>query len=706
MQSSTRGQSVSVGALLLVAVVTLAAAMYGAIYLSQIGSGAESPVADMSAEATTTDLEVVHEAGDSLDESTLRVRVRVDGTPWTNVTWESGAVSGPEAVDDERFEPGEAWTWDDGNFTEGSTVEVYLSEETTGAVVYHGTLVARNETVAVGGGGGGGGGGAPDTVAPTIADVRAYGTGGPSDTTIADGETIVVEATVTDADSGVATVSADADAFGGGTVTLSDGDGDDIYVGTTNADGDAATSDGVHDIPVTATDDAGNVATATSNDLDLDTTRPVVESVSVEATPVSDYNVSRERTVTVTFSETMDGGADPAVEILGLTGSPYAVSGDYLASDPTTWEGTVTLDDDDEERTATVDISGGRDLAGNPAVPDDDTTFEVDTDTTPSLTGVRVDDDTKNNDGRFVVAYDVRNPENFDHIEVTFDNQAGGKDWADDVNTSNDPRGTVSYEEGGVEGDEYQIVLRVYNDSGDVVDIVAVDEVADGSNPATNDDLSEPDGPEFSGVFVDDLSAYQADYDLMYNVTNRSKFREVRIKVVNEDHDWASETYTSPDPRNNVEKYRTSDKGGTFGDAHRFVYQVIDDDGIVVDEIVVTDDADGTDPSGNDDLTLPRSPTFTGVSVTDKSTQGKGVRYTVDYSTTGGSQFGSVEAQFTNLGNRQDSGYVESTAESGQIRFDGPGYGHDFVITVRLLDDDGILVDERVIEDTADNRDP
>ena len=701
VQSSTRGQSESVGALLLVAVVALAAATYGAIYLNQIGDGADAPMADMSAEATTTELELVHEAGDSFEESALRVRVRVDGTEWTNVTWESGTVDGTEAVDDDLFEPGETWVWDDGNFTEGSTLRVYLSEQETGTVLYRGTLTARNETVA----GADAGDDEPDTVAPTLENVVAYGADGPSDTLIADGETITVEAEATDTDSGVASVTADATAFGGGTVTLTDDDGDGVYTGTTNADGDAADGDGTYDIPVDATDEAGNVATESSNDLELETSRPTVESVSVEPTPVSDYNVSEERTVTVTFSETMDDDTDPSVRILGLTGSPYVVSGGYLASDPTTWEGTVTLDDDDEERTATVDISGGSDLAGNPTVPDNDTTFEVDTDTTPSLTGVRVDDNTKDSTGRFVVSYDVRNPENFNYIEVTFDNQAGN-DWADDVKTSTDPRGTVSYEEGGVEGDEYQIVLRVYNDSGDVVDIMAIDEVADGSNPSTNDDLSEPDGPEFSGIIVDDLSAYQADYELMYNVTNRSKFREVRIEVVNEDNDWASETYTSPDPRNGIDDYRTSDKGGTFGDAHRFVFQVIDDDGIVVDEIVVTDDAEGTDPSGNDDLTLPGSPTFTDVSVTDRSNQGKGVRYSVDYSTTGGSQFGSAAAQFANLDSRQDSGYVESTAVDGTINFDGPGYENDFVITVRLLDDDGILVDERVIEDTADNRDP
>lgn len=136
VQSTTRGQSETVGAILLVAVVTLSVATFGTFYLGDIGEGSEAPSVDASAEVTTDEVVIYHEAGEAVEESALRVTLRVDGTEWTNVTWASGTVTG---TDDGRFAEGESWTWDDGTFAEGDRVEVFLADSSTETLLFRGT---------------------------------------------------------------------------------------------------------------------------------------------------------------------------------------------------------------------------------------------------------------------------------------------------------------------------------------------------------------------------------------------------------------------------------------------------------------------------------------------------------------------------------------------------------------------------------------
>jgi hypothetical protein len=169
------------------------------------------------------------------------------------------------------------------------------------------------------------------------------------------------------------------------------------------------------------------------------------------------------------------------------------------------------------------------------------------------------------------------------------------------------------------------------------------------------------------------------------------------------DSGGADATYTSSDARNGITAYRDSNNGGTFGDAYRITVQAIDTDGIVTDERVVTDDADGTDPGGNADLSNASTPVLQSSSVTDKSNNGKGARFTVEYTTSDGPEFGSVEVQFRNLDSQQATTSPDSGSASGSLDHEpGYGYGDDYIITVRILDRHGALVDERVISETAD----
>jgi hypothetical protein len=112
---------------------------------------------------------------------------------------------------------------------------------------------------------------------------------------------------------------------------------------------------------------------------DIDTQNPTV----VSATAVPDPAKAGTVTVTVVFSEAMDTAVSPTVTVTGLTSSPYTVTKTSYVGD--TWIGTFTLLDQDEEKTATISVSGAQDLAANvmtaaPAAG----TFDVDT-VTPTV---------------------------------------------------------------------------------------------------------------------------------------------------------------------------------------------------------------------------------------------------------------------------------------------------------------------------------
>jgi hypothetical protein len=72
----------------------------------------------------------------------------------------------------------------------------------------------------------------------------------------------------------------------------------------------------------------------------------------------------------------MNTDVAPTVRVLGLENSPYTVSGDY--NDLNTWIGTVNIDYNREQNTATINVADANDLAGNLMVSVDANTFYVD----------------------------------------------------------------------------------------------------------------------------------------------------------------------------------------------------------------------------------------------------------------------------------------------------------------------------------------
>jgi len=118
-----------------------------------------------------------------------------------------------------------------------------------------------------------------DTQAPSLTNVEVTEEG--DDDTVSDGDTVKVGANVTDAQSGVGSVSVDAAVLGGSAdLTLTDGDNDDVYDATFTVN-NPQTGEGEVSLTVTAADNFGQSRTA-SDAVTLDTSAVDASSISVD----------------------------------------------------------------------------------------------------------------------------------------------------------------------------------------------------------------------------------------------------------------------------------------------------------------------------------------------------------------------------------------------------------------------------------------
>lgn len=473
---------------------------------------------------------------------------------------------------------------------------------------------------------------------------------------------------------------------------------------------DASTLDDGTGVTPTAylEDDVGNTGGGVTNGTyEKDTDTPQVTQVLVEDAPIDDEDVreSGGQKITILFDDEMDQSIDPTVTITGLARS-YTASPDPTGGfqNATGWTGIVDLRDDDEEATGTVEITGAEDTAGNRMSRDTSTTFEVDTLTGPSIAGTQLADDSANSNAEYELFYDIEDTASFDRVEVIFDNR--NNDWGDQTVSNTAERGSVTFSQGGQEGSTFDVTVNAIDVNGDVVDTVTITDVADG-NSQSQGDLTEGDSPEFTGTVVDDIGGDEANYEVSYNVTNRSSFGSVRVTYENLDSGGADATYTSSDPRNNIDDYAESSYGGTSGDEYRITIELLDDDGVVVDERVVTDVADGDDPSGNADLSRTTSPTLTSTSVKDKTKNNNG-DYQAQYKVSDpDGEFQRVEVVFRNTDNAWATETKSITKTNGNVKYSTGGVeGDTYEIAFRVVDSDGIVVDETVITDVADGKDP
>lgn len=180
---------------------------------------------------------------------------------------------------------------------------------------------------------------------------------------------------------------------------------------------------------------------------------PEFDRIEIEVENVDKGNIGQETYVeqstegTVTYPP--GGGSDGGVggDTYEFRFRVYDQSGEVTALSTET---TTTADGDDP--------------------PGDDLGSEDD----PELVGFTVTNDEQHTNNRFTVDYEVDRLEEFEEVQVEFDNTE--RDWADGTKSSGDaPTGTVVYpaegqRQGGVNGNAYDVTVEVYNQSGIPVD--------------------------------------------------------------------------------------------------------------------------------------------------------------------------------------------------------------------------------------------
>ena len=321
----------------------------------------------------------------------------------------------------------------------------------------------------------------------------------------------------------------------------------------------------------------------------------------------------------------------------------------------------------------------------------------------PKFAGTAVHDLSAAED-RFRVDYNVTDRTQFQEVRVQFENQNSGNVV---TRTNTAPRGSVEYRLGYDGNIEYDITLQLVNDSGIVIEEREVADTANGENPAGNDDLAKQDSPALTKRAVidrTDTNQNSVQFDAQYRTENWTSSSEVEVIFENVDQPVASGINSSTEANGSV---RYTQSYGA-GNEYEIRYVVYDSDGVLVDSVVVEDTADGTDHTSNDDMATPGSPILTNKTVIDRTdTNQNSVRYEVEYETTDWTAGSRVEVRFQNLEQSSASGEGSSTDASGSVNYSQSyGANNDYRIRIELYDDNGILVDSEVVNDTADGISP
>ena len=145
-----RAQSEIIGEILLVGVVVLVLSVAGAFVLGEVVDQRDVAYADVEATVEDGSLALSHRGGEPIPASDLRVRVTVNGTPATGVTWANGTVAGDG---DTLFEIGERWTHPLAGVGAGSNARVGVTlaavgDDGTGTVVYRDDSVSGRDGTA------------------------------------------------------------------------------------------------------------------------------------------------------------------------------------------------------------------------------------------------------------------------------------------------------------------------------------------------------------------------------------------------------------------------------------------------------------------------------------------------------------------------------------------------------------------------------
>jgi hypothetical protein len=233
--------------------------------------------------------------------------------------------------------------------------------------------------------------------------------------------------------------------------------------------------------------------------------------------------------------------------------------------------------------------------------------------------------------------------------------------------------------------------LRVFASSG-------------GSGDRTDIRLTQSGGPTPQAeLSVQDLTHVQENYVRYYasfefhNLGGNYDRTEVSFQSLD---GGPSDTTTVSQRRGTV----TFEPGNGSGQTYEIEVRALDASGTVLASRTITDPAaNGTNPSGNDALGNASSPQLTSHSITDRSTGQVRYRFNWNAETT---NFREVEVHAVSLGG---GGRARTTglSASGQEQL-SPDYGmnEQFRLQILLYDSDGVVVDSVIETDVADNSGP
>ena len=191
-------------------------------------------------------------------------------------------------------------------------------------------------------------------------------------------------------------------------------------------------------------------------------------------------------------------------------------------------------------------------------------------------------------------------------------------------------------------------------------------------------------------------------YRVFHSVDNLADFDRVEVTYENLDTGYVQ---TVTEQSTQPESFTTYSRGGVAGDQYKITISVFDTSGAVVLSEVVEDVADGTNPTGNDNLGGgPTDPVLDSFDVVD-TTENNTTHFDVDYVVSNTSEFKEVRVVFDNTSGNDwaDSTEGPNNSANGSISYSSGGTEDDtFDITVKVYDSDGNYVDAGTVTDVAD----
>ena len=197
----------------------------------------------------------------------------------------------------------------------------------------------------------------------------------------------------------------------------------------------------------------------------------------------------------------------------------------------------------------------------------------------------------------YVVSVDLADPgADLKEIRVTFDNI--GHDWSDETKTIAGSRGSVSYSE-PTSDEQYEIIIEAISEDGNGNEFVetstTASDTSDGTNPTSNGDLGSKAGPSITSIDISDETNTETDnprFQFDYSVSQTSTFQTVKAHAISR-ATGGNPSASAGSPQGTL----TAETDYGSNTEFKLTVLIYDTDGVVVDSHMLTDNADGTDPT-------------------------------------------------------------------------------------------------------------